>query len=411
MTTASRASRTTKKDVVLFLGAGFAKAAGLPVMADFGPESTRERRTLIKRHSSLSPKNRQHRFAAARVIDASTTFEAFRDLCVQSGTRTRKDWQNLETVFCAAEALAEAGVPEILLRVPAHRLRGGFLEQPFSTSSILKDIQLWIWKVYQKMPLVQKKPPVPVDPEAYQRFFSSLQTFGITERLTVVTTNYDLVFEYTSSKCGMPMCSYPMAWGEEFNVSRAPRPYIVAGPTPDTITVCKLHGSVNYFEDAETSTTQRVRIAADIGGGPTIGNSGGSAGRPALFALDAIWAVEKRYGPGLTPAIVPPTYAKLGRQRWLREVWSAARTALSSAHHIIFVGYSLPASDGFMSALLAGAAALRNDGGAPDITVIDPSARSYANIAEVYGRSRTRWIKATLSDATVKEFDDLLRTL
>ena len=76
----------------------------------------------------------------------------------------------------------------------------------------------------------------------------------------------------------------------------------------------------------------------------------------------------------LTPAVVPPTYAKLNAAGWLKEHWSHAFNVMTKATHIVFIGYSLPISDGFMHSFLRSAMSQRGRFVAPpSVLVIDPS--------------------------------------
>ena len=73
------------------------------------------------------------------------------------------------------------------------------------------------------------------------------------------------------------------------------------------------------------------------------------------------------------PAIIPPTYAKLQRQPWLRRTWNRAFRAIKEAKLLIFIGYSMPESDGFMRAMIQGALAARSDPDpGPEVFVVNP---------------------------------------
>jgi len=389
-----------ERRLAFFLGAGFSKAAGLPVMKEFGRETRSEIDLLVKRHGTLDRNAKGFRYAAPRLIEAARTFNLFREHCRDTNSAADLDWDNVEVVYGIAEALAESGADYIEMD-----------NQAYHIDSIIRDIQLWIWKVYQRMPVVQKDPPVPVDRAAYNRFFALLKQHRLASQSTVVTTNYDLVYEHLSHKNGLA-CSYPFEWANGFSVNRTPTEYVYSHLSrPDLTVVCKLHGSVNYFEDAEASDGRSivyrrptladpaVLVAADLGGGTAVGCSGKVRGKPALVGLDSIWVLQKRYGAGITPAIIPPTYAKLGRRPWLASVWHAAHSALAEARLIVFIGYSLPPSDGFMTSLLAGARTTSRSTGEPRVLVVDPCKDSYRRIASIYGGG-AKWIEADFASAT-----------
>jgi hypothetical protein len=387
-------------ELVLFLGAGFSRAAGHPLMREFPAETSWEITELVKRHGTLDRSKKGFRYAAPQLIEAAYTFEAFRELCRVSSPDAGVDWDNLETVYGVAEALLEAKSSDIQLG-----------DQWYSVESIVRDIQFWIWKVYQRLPVVQSTPERPVDRDAYDRFFSLMVKLKLGSSTTVITTNYDLTYEFLSWENELP-CAYPLSWPDAFSVNRQPSPYVFPRESSEGKTlVCKLHGSVNYFENEGMSGARDIYVAADLGGGSRVGNSGPVEGRPALLGLDSIWVLQRRYGSGITPAIVPPSYAKLGRRRWLNEIWHAALEVLRSAKRIVFIGYSLPASDGFMSALLSGAAAVRAGTSPATVFVVDPSESSYRRIAAVYRGTSVKWIAEDFATATETSLVDVLSAI
>jgi len=121
--------------------------------------------------------------------------------------------------------------------------------------------------------------------------------------------------------------------------------------------LCKLHGSVNFFQN--NSKPDGLFIANDLGDNTLIGRSGVWKNKPAIFAVDAIWNIRKKHENNLTPSIIPPTYAKLTQQPWLREIWNKALIAMSEAKKIIFIGYSMPGSDGFIESFVHASMMLR----------------------------------------------------
>ena len=394
------------RDIVLFLGAGFSKDAGLPIMSAFGPESLKDYEGLKKHTLEDNFKN-----AAPMLVEAAKAFYAFQDLCRHSPILKSDDVDNLETVFCIAEAMNESGLVNIPLQ--------GVLYKP---EVLIQKIQLWLWKIYQQCPFLDPTRKKETREETYTDFFQVLKQAGIWKRTTVISTNYDLIFEYMFLKNGV-CCAYPFkeisADIRTINAGHGLIPYVYDNqydPEVDTV-LCKLHGSVNFFEDESNINNHTLFIATDLGDVKPIGESYNFNGKPAIFAVDAIWKIQQEHGH-LIPAIIPPTYAKLARKPWLREIWRHAFDAIRNAKAIIFIGYSMTPSDGFMRALIHGAFATGKDISSRNIFVIDPSPKVHDNYSKLFGAIyrdigchtlewalTTNILKGILEVATKKEDD------
>ncbi|MBU0717168.1 MAG: hypothetical protein KJ749_02885 [Planctomycetes bacterium] len=140
--------------------------------------------------------------------------------------------------------------------------------------------------------------------------------------------------------------------------------------------LCKLHGSLNWFEtDGSIKVEDRVvelphsRIKNYYW--PAVGN-------------------EKYHNPGgAAPLIVPPTYFKHRSTQALQDVWQTAYEALRECEKLVFIGYSFPDSDSHMPYFLASALADNVD--LTKVTVIDPMASDIAHrIEQRFGPSITR---------------------
>ena len=309
----------------------------------------------------------------------------------------------MESLFCIAEAMSEAEIDPLLSfgESGTQNRDDGEVEDAakFPASSLLAQIQLWLWYIYKTCPplaeaYVKEKC---LDPTPYEEFLHFLNIEPLLRRSVVLTTNYDLLFEYYSwAVRNGTRCSYPLKSGWDYSTLQAGdsglMPYVNTGhnaerhPEDSTLLVCKLHGSVNFFENTLQGVS-RLGICDDVAEhGESVGNSAvpvykpthksilaesSLTTRPAIFMVDAIWSLRERYGNSLVPAIVPPTYAKLQGQPWLRRIWNRAFRAIQEARVILFIGYSMPPSDGFMRAMFQGAIASRDDGG-PEMYVINP---------------------------------------
>lgn len=362
-----------QRDFVIFIGAGFSFDAGLPVMSNFGPKSREDHYTLAK-HAA---KNEKH--ATQLLVEAADFFYTFQNICRRSSTVTSEDVENLETVFCIAEAMKEAGVRTITLK-----------DKEYTLDQLIEKIQLWLWKIYQQCPLMNPKRKT--REQTYTDFFHLFSETSILNRTTVISTNYDLIFEFTSWRNGL-QCAYPFRNLSDgikiINAGHGSMPYVqVNQDDPDGhFVLCKLHGSVNYFEDFSKNCDQELFVAIDLGDEKPIGKSFNFKNKPAIFAVDAIWKIRQDYGQSMTTAIIPPTYAKLAGKRWLREIWNHALNSLSEATTILFIGYSMPPTDGFMHALIHAAFATRTRTDRPNIFVVDPNPQVHQNYSKLFGAS------------------------
>jgi len=381
-------SNANERDIVLFLGAGFSHDAALPLMIEAGDPSRKDNEDLLK-HA----KNRS-RNAAETLIQSTEIFRKFQRFCKQSPTLRDADVENVENIFCIAEAMSESGLNHIELD-----------NQEYQINDLIRHIQIWFWKIYHQLPLINNKREKEVHLDVYERFFKALLGSKAINNFAVITTNYDLVFEYFSfCKYKMP-CYYPLGEFKSISLGGGTEPYVYINGQDDKNTkgplLCKLHGSINYFQNSSSSDT--LYVANLLGGDKPVGRSGLWKNELAILAVDAISDIWRDYGNNLSPAIITPTYAKLTGQNWLRNIWHTALDILSNAKKIIFIGYSMPDSDGFMRALVHSALAIRASRPyfvPPQVFVIDPSPNTHQRYQELFHETYKSLSPLTFSEAT-----------
>ncbi len=379
----------SKENTVLFLGAGFSRDAGLPTMAGFGRESIRSLEGMNK-HAGSGPNSR---LAADMLLEAAKKFHHFQELCKKSPALNEDDVNNMETIFCIAEAIYESGQGQIAINGASYNLE-----------NLVVDIQLWLWKVFQQFPPINNERIAEVNEGTYKKLFQLLSP----ENTTIITTNYDIVFEYYASTIGVP-CLYPVNGAREIEINDSAKgqnkfAFISEKNTSKGFKVCKLHGSVNYFYKSQ-SDTETIDISNEMGNGTQIGKSGKWPSKwPVVLAVDAIAEIKSKYGQEVTPAIIPPTYSKLTQKKWLRNIWNAAFTALRDADKIIFIGYSIPESDGFMKALLNGALATRNNSKELKVYLIDKSKDVFCGYCDFWGKLLDRTCGPIPLDSAVESY-------
>lgn len=370
------------RDIVLFLGAGFSCDAGLKTMLGFGDESRRQLKNLT---------NVQNIRNITRVLlDAGQTFSDFQSYCKQND-KIKLNSDNMEEVFCIAEILRQAKIVNIAL--------GGKKVTP---DDLVLKIKLWLWKIYQQCPPLNRRRQSEIDIEGYKEIVSFIKKNNLASRITAITANYDLIFEYFFWEGGINCC-YPISSAASFAAGTGSRTesFISQSENDGGILVCKLHGSVNYFKKLKSNT---FGICYDVAfPGDKIGQSIiPHPKRPAIFALDSLWALREKYSD-LEPMIIPPTYAKLEQEQWLESTWNKAISALRGAKVIFFIGYSMPETDGFIKAMLQAAFTLRKKNDKPHIQIVDPDNNNevfckYGKIFEWINR-KDNFIKMKFSKA------------
>lgn len=347
-----------KKNIVLFLGAGFSKGIGLPTMNAFGP--------YAKNHlSRIDKPGHVNRFAVPDLLRAGKMFIDFQNYCKNAEIHVSIDTENMEEVFGIAECLRQSGIEEIELN-----------SKKVPISELLSNIKLWLWKNYHEFPPLnqERKEEISEDNDICKNFVKFLKDNNLSDMITVITTNYDLVMEYYFWDSDIK-CTYPIQHEHADKIVVVDRTdydnFALWGERQSNAPVlCKLHGSINYFESGK----DKCFISTDIAnpgerfGGSTIPEPK----RPAIFAQDAVWHMQNRDKKSLTPAIIPPTYAKLQQVSWLSDIWGHAFKSLMTAKTLIFIGYSLPQSDGFMFSFVRAAMSARNKNDSLKVCVINP---------------------------------------
>jgi hypothetical protein len=357
------------RDIVLFLGAGFSADADLPVMGEFRESADIEWRD-VKEHLSEGAAGRK---MAKEFEQSAEVWNAFRQLCVEQGAVRGDDEDNIEALFCVAEAFRSAGGPPL-------ELKG----RSYTGQEIADWIELWTWKVYHQLPLFNpgKRDP---KPGTYERFFDAVGDAELAARATVVTTNYDIVFEWTSFSSKTAICSYPLASARTVQAGTGSETYVKVGEAaPDSIPVLKLHGSVNYFRTSPNAS--EVLVPTNVGDGARSEDVVFPKGLPAVSSFDSVAYLRRVTGSDqLLPVIVPPTYAKVIKSPWQKSAWKAAFEALRTASGMIFIGYSLPPTDGFMRSMLSAALVARGERPPPLVFVVARSDTTHCRFREVYG--------------------------
>jgi hypothetical protein len=298
-------------------------------------------------------------------------------------------WNNLEAVMSVAEAMSQVGQERVVLD-----------GEDLTADELNSRLRLWTWKVYHQLPVARSNPPEYVNAQSYDRLFDFIRNQQLADHISVVTTNYDISYEYLSWKRKLP-CRYPFDWRpSRFSAGHGKKQWVygISRKASGTV-VCKLHGSINYFVRPGFDDSH-CEVASDLGDKRAIGKSGIWNGQAAILAVDAIWNIRERFGHDWTPAIIPPTYAKIHGKPWLAATLAHAFDAIRRARLIIFIGYSFPPSDGFTEAFLAGAIGMGESAHRPAVYVVDPLQGTHDRFRSIFGEMLRGFDPMLLSEAT-----------
>lgn len=151
-------------------------------------------------------------------------------------------------------------------------------------------------------------------------------------KVNLITFNYDTVFDdvcrmvidiYSNlKKIKKITCDhfYKMPLMRLYKIHRSG--YDLFGEFEETLTLNKLHGSINWYHYGEDSDQ--------------------------IFLTSGFFReIEEVSKAALIPLIIPPVYDKSGflKINAIRSIWIRARKHLEEADRVFFIGYSLPKSD------------------------------------------------------------------
>lgn len=298
--------------VVLFLGAGFSRQFGLPVMTEFPDYARAHRRVDPEAAKLLSEVILEARGANSflkshpkNIEDILTFSEMSVRLGLDDGRRTKTLRRILQTVY---------GDPPREALTRAARQLCSMLEFPFDPAS------------------------------------RASEDFTL-EDLSVITTNYDLLPEALLHEIG---CAAKLACSDGGNTfTMKGSSWLYSQANPGAIPIFKLHGSTNWSNDGEHILVDN--IIRQFQGAP---------------ALPMTSITTRHDGP--EPLIVAPSFLKAELPDPMKAVWSGAAKALQEANHLVFIGYSFPDSDTEMAYFLA--TALSKNAHLSQIRLIDPVA-------------------------------------
>ena len=299
--------------VVVFLGAGFSAAFGLPVMNEFF-RSAQQSAILTDKEKRFIREIRESARNAMGTIRISDT--------------------NLEDVL-SFETTGE---------------RSKITEDGNSNSISVETI---LAKIYGTQPRDWNE-------LQFRNMFNTLFALAdwIDQRqLTVITTNYDVTAEFGFLTCGIPL-RLPFEHSTTTASSLSLYSHVPTSPI-----LCKIHGSANWFE-----TANGIQVEDGIVNGFRL--------RDDRETESIYWPKisDKDFQLPMPPVIVPPTVFKAHGPEPITTSLAKAREALAIADRVVFIGYSFPDSDAYMRYFLANALARNLE--FDKILILDPHAET-----------------------------------
>lgn len=324
--------------IVLFLGAGFSRVFGLPLMREFF----------------------EHAKSSIYVSDSDKDF--LRDLQL----RARRGLNML--------TMDDNELEDILsFYLACENFTGRY---PEDTSEDFGRLCLILAKLYGHVSYKgrDKYWNLPVDPMRMLLGESKERKSG--NKLSIITTNYDITLEYMLWRLGL-RCYVPFEWEPimvDLEYKSQSESMYDSAEYETNVLICKLHGSINWFSHPKNRNSLNVmnklyrgEIDEDLDDEDDLSSPD--------FNFKTVWYPEisdDSYKHDQVPFIVPPTIFKLQPDRRIQAIWDAAGMALQKADKLIFVGYSFPESDLYIRYFLAANLYENVDLGA--IHIIAPSA-------------------------------------
>jgi len=317
--------------VVFFLGAGFSKPAGFPLMREFRsfaqnlPGYEEEKRCL---------------WGAIQYTQRACAY-------------IQGDIYNIEDIMSALSLTHAIDRKRILI----------FEGKPVKAEDAAEHLATLVWRTYLRIHDAHALH------RTYAKLFRAVRLFrrDPVNRLDIVTTNYDMLPEILLSATG----DGPAApAGPEMRIADASdgtNGSIYAGPGEQILH--KLHGSVNWFrrrgKAPEVYYDDRVGKQIDVG----------VPAQPCPVS----WCAEhgEKLPEKFRPLIAPPSFLKTYKPGVIQTAWNGAEEAIRKANRLIFIGYSFPPSDTIMRFFLGNALAGNRPGCA--ITVIDRNTKAVMN--------------------------------
>ncbi|MBU2831866.1 SIR2 family protein [Acidithiobacillus ferriphilus] len=181
----------------------------------------------------------------------------------------------------------------------------------------------------------------------------------------VITLNYDDLIERSCERVKIPYRYGFRLQGFDgtfkVDLSKHNGKMLDIDEKQSSMPIYKLHGSYNWMAEQEN-----INLISDM---------------QHFFSDQDFWATNEWTAHRFV--IEPPTVDKIYAGRILSGIWSRAYDSLTSASHLVVIGYSFPENDGYVKYLLM--ASLADNDTLKEVTIVDPCCDdSY--------KSRIKWL-------------------
>lgn len=300
--------------IVFFLGAGASRTMGYPLMSTFLDD--------LKKAYPKGGEEDQYAQRKKRAFDVLLTFRS--DLA-RLREYVHTDFDNIEELYSAAEMFA--------LAYPDKEIGSG--EGAVCGKDIPREIAIAIWEMCRLRPFegaVHKQPKIHIRlMQAIANVHGKKSVAGLIDRVTFITTNYDILIELAASKDTDFSYGASVVFGE-FRGDVKPC---------GQMNILKLHGSVNWFL-SERGAICDASCTSFKNPVPAHGT----------YIWPRIQGSTYEIPEDATPMIVPPSFSKSAGHPLLQNVWREAITKIARAKLLVFIGYSFPRTDTFVNHLL-----------------------------------------------------------
>lgn len=320
-----------KPRLVVFCGAGFSRAANVPVMSEFG--------SRLRGGTYLS---------AEELAD----FDRIQAYCNTLSATIGESAQNIEQLASFLSILERSA--------PEHPIPGC---RRFVHAA-------------DALTLVKRCLIVLVSGRSLQQANVCGTLLDLVRRfdLSLVTTNYDIVIELAAASRRFQKAKPVVGIGLTPRLRKGLMRDALSDKAfdrlyrDDGVPLFKLHGSVNWFQGSDGAVfvedevfPEAIQVSEERS--PLSISLRGVGGLASLDRRKSIANPE--------PLVVPPTVLK-PEVRMLEDQWQGAWEALHEAEYLCFIGYSFPESDSFMRFFLS--SALTDNPRLRRIVIIDPAA-------------------------------------
>ena len=170
----------------------------------------------------------------------------------------------------------------------------------------------------------------------------------------VITTNYDVLAEMSLSQTTSMWKYYYPGFEREGRTN-----FLLPAKEPSFVTqqnvlpIIKLHGSANWFDVGDTWIATK-ELSGPAAPSVALTNSEYSiAGLQSGLEAELANRGLKMDATKIVPALVPPMLGKSAMSAIIVQQWREAIRAIERARQLWIIGYSFPATDMFMTRILA----------------------------------------------------------